>query len=282
MADVIDVQNVLVNAIASAVYPNGTGLASVSGSPVIVYAGWPTSSKLDADLIIGKSHVTVFPTQIERNTTRYSKDWQQASINSPTLTITITGQTLVIGGTVSASQNVMAMVNNKPYVYAVLATDTLATVASALAALIAVDVPATSASAAIITCPNSARLTAARIGATGIAIREVRRQVRTFQLTIWADTPTKRDVLGSAIDVYLTAIELLTMPDNYAARLIYQNSHIIDSLQKAKLYRRDFQYSVEYATTQTEIETSITEAQLNTAIKADAVIGYNPINTTYF
>ena len=272
MSDIIDVQNALVNAVAKSVYPNGTGQNSVSGFPVIIYAGWPTSSKLDADLIIGKSHVTVYPTQLERNTTRYNKDWQQSSISLATLIMTINGQTITLGGSVDVGQNVMAMVNNKPYIYQVLITDTLATIAKALAALIAVDLPTTSAAGAIITFPNTARLIAARIGVLGVAIREVRRQIRTFQITVWADTPTKRDAIGSAMDIALTAIEFLTMPDSYAARLTYQNSHVTDNLQKAKLYRRDFQYSVEYATTQTEIETSITQEQLNISKQIDPSI----------
>lgn len=282
MSDVVDVQTSLVSTIANAVYPNGTSAASVSGFPVIVYAGWPMSVTLDADLINGKSHVTVFSTQIERNTTRFSRDWQPLSLTTATLTATISGTSLIIGGTVTIGQNVMVMVNNKPYVYASLATDTLITIATALAALIALDIATTSAAGAIITCPANARLTAARIGVTGTATRELRRQVRTFQLTIWADTPSKRDTLSAAIDVALTAIEFLSLPDGYAARLTYQNSHVIDTLQKAKLYRRDFFYAVEYATTQTETETSITEAQLNTAIKADANTSYTPITTIYY
>jgi len=285
MSDLIDVQNSLVSIVAAAAYPNGTGQASVSGSPIVVYAGWPTASRLDTDLIAGKAHITVYPTLIETNKTRYSKDWQQQSINTATITAAIVGQTVVIGGAMPSpftAHNVVAMVNGLPYVYAVQAGDTLTTIAAALAALIAVGVTGTTSSGAVITMPSTANITAARVGVTGTAIREIRRQERVFQITVWANTPAQRDAIGSALDIALAATEFLTMPDGYGARMIYRNSHVTDDLQKAKLYRRDFQYSVEYATTQTEVETQITQEQLNTSVQNDGSTQYTAQRTTYF
>lgn len=272
MSDIVDVQNSLVAIVAGAVYPSGTGAASVSGLPVVVYAGWPTASRLDADLLTGKAHITVYPTMIEQNKTRYFKDWNQASVNTATVTATITGQTIVIGGAMPApfvTHNVAAIVSGKSYVYAVLSSDTLATIATALAALIAADWAGTTAAAGVITLPALAVLTAARVGVTGTSIREIRRQERVFQITVWSSTPTQRDVIGAALDVALAATEFLSMPDGYGARLIYRNSHMTDDLQKAKLYRRDFQYSVEYATTQTAIDTQVTTIQQGVALKND-------------
>lgn len=181
MSDISDVQSVLVGVIAGAVYPNGTAAPSVSGHPIVVYAGWPAAGKLDPDLAAGKAHITVFQTATETNKTRYSKDWQPQ-------------------------------------------------------------------------------------GATGKVIRELRRQDRIFQITIWASTPAQRDAIGSALDVALAQIEFLVMPDGLGARLIYRNSHVSDDLQKAKLYRRDFQYSVEYATTQTMDATAITQTTTNVTL----------------
>lgn len=277
MSDITDIQQALVNVIAAAVYPSGTGAASVSGGPVIVYAGWPTASTLDADLIAGKAHVTVYPTMIETNKTRYSKDWQTGVLNVATLTATLSGQTITIGGTIPPASNphiVAALVNGKPYVYTVLVTDTLATVASGLAALIAVDVVGTVAAGAVITMPASANAIRANVGVTGTSIREVRRQERVFQITVWANTPTQRDQISSALDVALAVSQFITMPDGYGARVIYRNSHMTDDLQKAKLYRRDFQYSVEYATTQTEVDTQITQDQLGIAYQNDGSTQY--------
>lgn len=97
----------------------------------------------------------------------------------------------------------------------------------------------------------------------GMMVREIRRQDRVFQITVWAATPALRDVVAAAVDVTLTGTEFLTMPDGFGARIIYRNSHISDDLQKDKLYRRDFQYSVEYATTQTMAATAITQTITN-------------------
>ncbi len=285
MADIIDVQNALVALVAGAVYPNGTGAASVSGSPIVAYAGWPIPSQLDTDLTVGKTHISVYPTQIENNKTRYPKDWQQQSLNAATITAAIAGQTVVIDGAMPVpftAHNIVVLVNRKPYVYGVLNTDTLATIATALAALIAVDLAGTVAAGGVITLPASANITAARVGITGTLIREIRRQERVFQITVWAGTPAQRDVIGAVLDVALAATEFLTMPDGYGARLIYRNSHVNDGLQKAKLYRRDFQYSVEYATTQTEIDTQITQEQLNISVQNDGSTQYTAPRTTYF
>ena len=285
MSDIIDVQTALVSVVATAVYPNGTGSASVSGGPIIVYAGWPTASTLDNDLLAGKAHVTVYPTMIENNKTRYFKDWQPGILNVGTLTAVVSGQSIAIGGTIPAVSNphiVAALVNGKPYVYAVLPTDTLATIATALAGLIAVDVAGTAASGAVITLPASANITRASVGVTGTSVREVRRQERVFQITVWANSPNQRDAISSALDVALATTQFLTMPDGYGARLIYRNSHVTDDLQKAKLYRRDFQYSVEYATTQTEVDTQITQEQLSIAVKNDGSVQYTtPIIRTF-
>lgn len=285
MSDIIDVQNALVSAVVTSVYPNGTGQASVSNSAIIVYAGWPDASNLDVDLLAGKTHITVFPTATEKNTTRYSKDWQPLSVNTATITATIVNQTVTIGGAMPSpftAHNVNVMVNGKPYVYAVQVADTLTSVATALAALIVIDVVGTTSLGAVITMPPTARINAARVGVTGTSIREIRRQERVFQITIWAQTPTLRDTIGSALDGALAATEFLTMPDGYGARLFYKSSNVIDALQKAKLYRRDFMYNVEYATTQTEVDTQVTQEQLNLSMQNDGSTQYTTPITTYF
>ena len=285
MSDLIDVQQALVGIIAGAVYPGGTGLPSVSGGPVIVYAGWPTAATLDADLLVGKAHVTVYPTMIENNRTRYSKDYQPATLNVATITATLAGQTITIGGAMPAQSNphiVAALVNGRPYVYPVLSTDTLASVATGLAALIAADIAGTAAVGTVITLPAAANITRAVVGVTGTSIREIRRQERIFQITVWANAPAQRDQISSALDIALSAVEFLSMPDGYGARLIYRNSHMTDNLQKAKLYRRDFQYSVEYATTQIEVETQITQEQLGIALKNDGATQFAAARITTF
>lgn len=286
MADVIDVQTALVALAAAALYPNGTGQPSAAGGvPCKVYAGWPTESQLDSDLAGRTAHVTVFPRPEERNTTRFPQDWQPQTMNSATLTLTINGQQITVGGVVPPANNphnLSVLANGKPYVYAVQTSDTLNSIAASLAALIAADLPGTSAAGAVVTLPGTGRIGAARVGVTGTAVREIRRQERQFQITVWADSPTHRDAVAQPVDQVLAATKFLTMPDGLAARLIYKGSPISDNTQKSRLFRRDLIYLVEYATTQTETETQITQDQLGVAATRDGATQPIQNPTIYF
>lgn len=267
MADLVDVQNSLVALISQILYPNGTAQPSVTGIPTTVYAGWPTASQLDADLLAlsqglpaGKIHVTVFPPKgMGRNTTRFMRTWQDAVLPVQTLTLTINGLQVTVGGTVATPQNVMLMVGGQPYVYAVQPADTVTSIATALAALI----PGAANAGPVITLAASSNLTAARVGASGTAMKEIRRQERVFMITVWADTPAHRDVTAPAIDVVLADTEFLVFPDTSAGRLIYKSTDVDDMVSKALLYRRDLVFSVEYGTFKVATTTQITQTQLN-------------------
>ena len=280
MADILDIQNGLIAICVAAVYPNGTGSTSITGSAVRLFPGWPVPQLLDADLLAGASQISVFPTNTETNTTRYPKDWINQSVNAQTITAALTGQTVTIGGaqpTIFYAHIISINVNGQPYVYTTLQTDTLNTIAAALAALI----PGAGVAGVVITMASNARVLYARVGITGTSVREIRRQTRVMQLTVWTSTPALRDTLGRAIDTALAATEFLTMPDGYGARLVYKGSHIIDDLMKAKLYRRDFLYMVEYATTQIEVDTSITQIQINESMQIGGSTAYTTPTTTY-
>ena len=286
MADVSDVSNALVTLIAATIYPSGTAQASVAGVGVRVYAGWPNPEQLDTDLRAATPicHVSVFTRPEERNTTRFTTDWKPVSVNTPTMTLTISGQTVTVGGVVPPANNphnAMLFANGKPYVYAVLATDTLTTIAASLAALIVIDMAGTSAVGAVITMPNSARINGARVGVTGSSMRELRRQERSFQISIWADTFVHRDAIAQAIDTVLAFTTFLTLADSSAGRLIYKGSAVSDDQQKDRLFRRDLTYMVEYATTQTETETQITQEQLNVSAAIAGALPYQLVSTNY-
>lgn len=285
MADVADVLNALVALAAQTMYPLGTGSPSLPGFPIRIYAGWPAPQQLDADLKIGTCHVSVFPRPEERNTSRYPKDWVVQAVNTPTLTLVIAGQTITVGGTVPASgnpHNMSVLANGNPYVYSVQqGIDTLTSIATALAALIGAAITGTTSAGPVITLPIAARITAARVGVGGTSIRELRRQERQFQLLIWADTPAHRDAIAQPLDVALAALSFITLIDQSAARVIYKGSAILDNYQKDKLYRRDLFYTIEYATTQIDVETQITQEQLNTSVTLDGVTSASPVTTTY-
>ena len=71
------------------------------------------------------------------------------------------------------------------------------------------------------------------------------------------------------------------MPDGTGARLRYVRSNMSDATEKDCLFRRDLVYTVEYATTQTEVETQITQEQLNVSAAVAGVLPYNPVATVY-
>lgn len=277
MADISDVSSSLVSRLAQILYPSGTSLPSVAGVPVMVYMGWPIKSVLDADLLAGKAHVSVFPMATERNTTRHLRRWKTLVPPVNTLAVAISGQTITISGTVATPQNVMTMVDKQPYVYTVQVGDTLTSIATGLAALI----PGASSAGPVVTVSEASRLTVARIGSNGISVLEIRRQERVMMISVWTDTPGHRDSVAQPLDLALADLAFLTMPDQTAARLIYRGSRIDDAQQKAKLYRRDLLYSVEYGTTQIEVGTQITQTQLNVDSDVAGTGQFQPVATCF-
>jgi hypothetical protein len=261
---------------------DATKSPSITGTPIVIYPGWPQEDNLATDLANGKTHISVFPSAQERNTTRYPEREQVVAPPSPTLTLAISGPGLVpgqkffdapgvtwdsggnydtglqnsfvvtVGGAVSVPQNVALRINGKFYVYGVQSGDTPASIASALAALVAADVAGTSVSGAVIAIGPLGRLQAARVGGFGTIAKEIRRQERVMTITVWANAPALRDQITAAVDAALAETRFLTMPDGFGARLIYKNSMVIDAQQKAGLYRRSLNYTVEYATTFTK------------------------------
>jgi hypothetical protein len=47
------------------------------------------------------------------------------------------------------------------------------------------------------------------------------------------------------------------MPDGFGARILYRRDVLSDTVQKARVYRRDFFYDVEYATTVEETSATV-------------------------
>jgi hypothetical protein len=266
MSDINDVQSTLVTLLAQLCYPNGTGQPSAPGMPVKVYAGWPSESQLDDDLRVGTVHVTVYPRPgEEKNTTRYPKDWVELERASTTLAAVIDGQQVTLSGSLPSPfspVNVSLLVSKQHYVYPVQVSDTLTSIATALATLLAVDFPGTTSAGPVITLAPAARADAARIGVTGTLIRELRRQEKGFQMIVWANTPDARKAVVDAIDPTLADTERLVMPDTYSARLCYHSTNYSDNFQKAKLYRCDLFYSVEFATTQVTTGYEVTQETL--------------------
>jgi hypothetical protein len=259
---------------------------TISGTPVVIYPGWPSSDNLAKALAAGITHITIFPQAQERNTTRYQERELVVTPPAPTLALTIGGPALLpgqiaydapgvtwdlgdydvalqrsysvtVGGTVTSPQNVALKINGKFYAYAVQPKDTVAGIASALGALVAADIAETSVNGAVITIGPTGRLQAARVGGFGTVAREVKRQERVMSIITWANSPALRDQIAGAVDACLADRRFVCMPDGFGARIIYKNSMVIDAQQKAALYRRDLNYLVEYATTISEQQAAV-------------------------
>jgi hypothetical protein len=254
MSDISDVLNVLAAQCAGYVYPNGTGQPSVTGNTVKTYPGWPTSSSLDQDLQREIVNVSIFPIGPERNVTRYAPQSHVMSIVEPTLTLTVSDNTITVGGAMPSPftpHNMALLMSGKAFIYAIQATDTLTSIATGLASLISAAYPGTTSSGAVITLAAGANAQDARVGTTGTTAIEWERQTQRVQITVWAPDPTTRNQVSAAIKSSLSQISFLTMPDGFGARCLStgQLPPLSDMLEKAKTYRRDLFYDIEYATT---------------------------------
>lgn len=257
MADLSDVSNMLVGQIAAYLYPNGTSnpISPAVGFPVKVFAGWPQPEALTQDLAAGIGYISVYPLPTEKILPSTLRDWRLLSMPPATIAAAVSGQSITLSGTTQTGQNVAVIVDGKNYVLAVQESDTLASIASALATLISVDQAATS-SGAVLTIPG-AHAIAARVGAVGTMIRELRRQRKIFQISAWANCYSERDQLGQAVDQALMPLERADLPDGSMAVFHYQSSRQDDSQQKQRIYRRDLLYAIDYSTTQTTDGTSV-------------------------
>lgn len=100
-------------------------------------------------------------------------------------------------------------------------------------------------------------------GTTGTSTREVRRQNKQFQITVWAPTPTLRDTIAKQVDLALALTSRFAMPDDSQTVLTYVNATQSDQNQKVSIYRRDFFYAANYALVQTDAEYTVKQSITN-------------------
>ena len=292
MADLADVEKGMVAAIAailfSGPYNSGDFQNSLAfapwppattanptptpvATPIKLYRGWPEENMLDADLALGKAHVSVFAEQgMTQIIDRYFPTFEQVSIASPTLSWTVSGNTATLSGTITTPQNIAVIINGLGFSYAVQTGDTLATAVAALAALIAL--PGTSpfssdfdsdfgggisasVSGTTITVPTAHELVA-RVGTFGVMAAEVGRVNQGIRVSVWAASARARDVIAGMIDTGLRGLfdafgnltQFITLDDGTAAQVQYRTTYIDDKPTKDRVWRRDLCYMVQYAT----------------------------------
>lgn len=280
MADLADVQDAQVSLISATLYPNGTSQPSAPGAPIRVYAGWPSAAKLDADLLVGTCHVSIFNRE-SRNTTRYQLAQIDPTVTPPALTFTINGRTVTVGGTVATGINTAIIVGTNAFTYQTVANDTLTTIAAALASSINLTYLGTTSSGAVITLPNAGPpINTARVGGSASQSIEVGRVEQVFQITVWANSPANRKAIASLIVPALMQNHFLTLADGSAARLILKSQRDDDVPQKELLYRRDIMATVEYAETATVTATQVVDIAENIAVGVNGYNGGTYPNTT--
>ena len=291
MADISDVESALVAAVTAAIYPSGTSspsaIALTNGSTpnCRIYAGWPVPAKLDADMAAGTPpgsaaviNVSVMVENgLEKNVTRYPQIWDDQTKVACTLSAAVAANVVTIGGTVTAGHYLTIIAGNNSFSYAALANDTLATIAAALAALMA-PAFAVSVTGAAITLPATmgGRITV-RSGAPGTIIRELERSNQRFCVTVWAPNNDARGATARLIRPALARIDYLAMPDTSVARLIYESSHDVDRSEKQSIACRDIHYWVEYATTDVQPGYPITSTNSQLQPEAPNAPDFTPL-----
>lgn len=265
MADQTDVENGLVGLLTGVIYPNGTGQAPAQGVSAQIFPGWPTPATLDTAMAAGTACVWVWPRPEVKEATRYPMVWQAPVITPATLTATVAGNTVTIGGAMPSPfspHNIFMLLGGQAFGYAVQVSDTLSTIASALANLVAAAFPGTTSSGPVITA-NTGALITARVGTVGSTVEEVGRFEQAFQIVIAANTPAARSALAAAILPVLMQTSWLTMPDGMAARVRTRIPVDVDTVQKTQIFRRDIRVTVEYAVTVTQTTATVEAVQVS-------------------
>lgn len=248
MADLSDVEAALVAVIGAALYPNGsTSPSAIPGHDSKVFRGWPLPDQLDQDLKAGLSSVSVFPQPgVTRNTTRFLPHWEDGPLQQPTMTVILSSQTgndvATFSGVGVAGMCVGIRRQGRAYSARMNAGDGPALAAARLAAL----VPGAAAFGSSLTAPRSAGFLA-RVGMPRTARRELRRVKQGFTISVWSPDPAARDAVSTLVDASLGGRDWLALPDGTAGRLEFTTQSVIDGSENAGSFRRDMNWSVEYA-----------------------------------
>jgi hypothetical protein len=180
-----------------------------------------------------------------------------------TTTWSVRGNALTLAGTAAVGQAVLAIVDGMAFGTIQSASDTPATTAAALAALIAAFFyPSASALGATVTVPGCHSLAAA-VAAAGSTVLPVHRQTQEFVVTVYAAGFANREIIGPAIDVALAGAKRIVLPDGTigSLRLTWVNHD--DRPEKELLFVRQRGVQVEYDTVVPGTATQIGAFALN-------------------
>ena len=249
MADQADAENALAALVANALYPDGTDAASVTGLVCRVYRGFPNPTALDADLAAGIVHVSVTAGDgTVRNVTRYPRQWRAVKPVAQVLSVVVQGVCATFSGTCAVGQLAGVLVNKQTFAYAVQASDSPATVASNLAAMIRAAGWIVNYAGSGLTVPGAERFTARVVAGAG-ALQEIKRQVQDFKVTMWCPNPAARDTVARVIDAALATVKFIPLADGSSGHMVFAGTATQDGGAETCLFRRELTYAVEYPTT---------------------------------
>ena len=107
-----------------------------------------------------------------------------------------------------------------------------------------------------------------RDGATGENVagkvrKEIRRQERSIQVSVWSSDPAQRDTLGIVVDAFFAINPRLTASTGEVFYVRYKSEAQVDEHQKTNIYRRDLILSAEYPTSHDLDATPVTTVVTN-------------------
>lgn len=255
MASTDDVARYLASRVAGVVYPGGGRLPGIVNTAMKVYPGWPVPGILQQDIDNGGMHISVWPLPTERKISpALGRPFRVMAKGKPTLQFTVNGTTIGVAGVASELTNVQITLNGKTYTFHFRA----GTTAEKALDVLSVSLPRsfTIGSSLFIMLVRHLSIS---VSTAGIAVRELRRQIKDFQITVWAPTPGLRDRIGSAIDAALSEQSHIDLNDGAPAQLLYARQFDSDRSENWHVYRRDLIFSVNYATTQTISAPEVTQ-----------------------
>ncbi|GCE85158.1 hypothetical protein [Komagataeibacter diospyri] len=259
MADIVSISHAIVAQMAAIAYPNGKGKPSVTGRPTKIFRGWITQADYtgaDCALRNGVDFITVMDLQggWRRIDEPLGRPWRQDGTPVPaTVSVTTDGTTATItlqdGATPAGIVGLRlrsdgaAIPDRSVAAYAVQPTDTVASIAAALAD----QIDGATSSGAIVSVPGATTLEGA-VGAYAPAVRTARRQQQLFQVTVWSATPSARDALGTAIDSGMAFIDWLTDANGSTFQIESRGNWNNDAAQNSGIFMRPFRFIATYDT----------------------------------
>ncbi|MDI9222142.1 hypothetical protein QMZ30_14650 [Pantoea sp. EA-12] len=259
MASVDDVSQYLAKRVADVLYPGGSLLPGIVNAPVKIYPGWPASLPLQSDIESGGAHVSVWPLPAERKVNcALGRSYQQLAKGMPTLKLWVTDCAIAVSGVASALTNVQVRLNGKKFIFHFRTGTTAEHVVNSLQQ----HLPHAFAmmGRVIISVVNQLSIS---VTTAGTAVRELRRQIKEFQVTVWAPSPQLRNTIGTAIDAVLSEHCHIDLGDGVPAQMFYARQFDSDAAENWHVYRRDLIFSVNFATTQTVSAPEVTDIAVN-------------------